>query len=87
MYEHTGNGLKKASHERTLNDRGRKVVKEKLGDSHFQSYDHYKNMTSADGNQFDQDWNHVAGQLGFQSRSNALEYGANDPFSNGGHKP
>lgn len=38
-------------------------------------------MTSADGQQFDQDWNRVAGQLGFNNRSNALEYGS-DPYTN-----
>jgi len=32
MYDNTGTGLQKASHERMLNDKGRKVVKERLGD-------------------------------------------------------
>lgn len=32
MYDNTGTGLQKASHERMLNDKGRKVVKEKIGD-------------------------------------------------------
>ena len=48
MYENTENGVKKASHERMLNDRGRKVIKEQIGNSHFNSYDHFKNMHSSD---------------------------------------
>lgn len=36
--------MKKASHERMLNDKGRKVVKEKVGESHFNKHDHYRNM-------------------------------------------
>lgn len=48
MYENTEYGVKKASHERMLNDRGRKIIKEQIGNSHFNSYDHFKNMTSAD---------------------------------------
>ena len=65
MYENTEYGVKKASHERMLNDRGRKVIKEQVGNSQFNSYDHFKNMTSSDHQAFDADWNRVAGQLGF----------------------
>jgi hypothetical protein len=32
MYDNSGTGLQKASHERMLNDKGRKVVKERMGD-------------------------------------------------------
>ena len=66
--------MKKASHERMLNDRGRKVIKENAGNG-FNSYDHYKNMHQSDFPGFDQEWNDVAGQLGFKPNSNALEYG------------
>lgn len=61
MYENKETGFKKASHERMLNDRGRKVIKEKAGDSHVGNYDHYKNMHSDGVQDFDRDWNQVAG--------------------------
>ena len=53
MYEHTGTGMAKASHERMLNDKGRKIIKEKLGDSHFNKYDHFKGMGINDAGNFD----------------------------------
>ena len=34
MYENGGTGLKKASHERMLNDKGRKIVRERIGNTH-----------------------------------------------------
>ena len=82
MYEHSGTGLKKASHERMLNDRGRKVIKEKAGTDHFNSYDHFKGMGAARADDFDRDWNDMAARMGFQPNTMALEYGAGDPFGN-----
>lgn len=38
-----------------LNDKGRKVVKEKLGNQ-MNSYDHYKNMREEEGHDFDKAW-------------------------------
>jgi metal-dependent amidase/aminoacylase/carboxypeptidase family protein len=81
MYHNSGTGYQKASHERMLNGQGRKVIKEKAGNQ-FNSYDHYKNMGSDDFQNFDHEWNRVAGQLGFKPNSNALEYGGGDPFAN-----
>jgi len=52
MYDHTGTGLQKASHERMVNDIGRKIVKERQGES-TNSYDYYKNMREEDKHQFD----------------------------------
>ena len=57
-----------------LNDRGRKIVKERMGENQ-RNFDHYKNMHSNDVHNFDEDWNRVAGQLGFNPGSNMLEYG------------
>ena len=34
-------GVQKASHERMLNDKGRKVIKEKIGNTHFNSYEYF----------------------------------------------
>ena len=85
MYEHTGTGLQKASHERMLNDKGRKVIKERIGNN-INKYDHFKGMGISDTDGFDSDWNRVAGSLGFGGAGNALEYGGNrgDPFANNG---
>ena len=52
MYDHTGTGLQKASHERMLNDKGRKIVKERAG-GQITNYDHYKNMREEDASEFD----------------------------------
>lgn len=43
MYDNSATGLQKASHERMLNDKGRKIVKERIGNQ-MNNYDHYKNM-------------------------------------------
>jgi len=48
MYENSTHGIAKTSHERMLNDRGRKVIKEKHGNNQYNAYDHYKNMHSND---------------------------------------
>ena len=52
MYDNSGTGLQKASHERMLNDKGRKIVKERLGNQ-MNSYDHYKNMKDEEAEHFD----------------------------------
>jgi uncharacterized membrane protein len=44
MYDNTGTGLQKASHERMLNDKGRKIVRERDAGGQITNYDHYKNM-------------------------------------------
>lgn len=74
MFENQTQGVSKASHERMLNDRGRKIVKERMGGNQ-RNFDHFKNIHSNDAENFDQDWNRVAGQLGFNPGSNMLEYG------------
>jgi hypothetical protein len=51
-YEHSGTGLSKVAHERMLNDKGRKVVNERMGGNQ-NSYDHYKNMREGDASSFD----------------------------------
>lgn len=43
MYQNSATGMKKASHERMLNDRGRKIIREQVGNCNFNS-DHFKNM-------------------------------------------
>jgi len=60
MYENTGTGMQKASHERMLNDKGRKVIKERIGNN-INKYDHFKGMAISDADHFDSDWNRVAG--------------------------
>ena len=77
MYDNTGTGMQKASHERMLNDNGRKVVKERLGNQ-MNSHDHYKNMREEEADQFDTQWGQMAGQLGLKSSI------ANNRLGNGG---
>ena len=76
MYDNQGTGLQKASHERMLNDKGRKVVKERMGDQ-MNSHDHYRNMREEESHQFDQQWGQMAGQLGLgtSTANNRLGYG------------
>ena len=76
MYDHTGTGLQKASHERMLNDKGRKIVKERLGNQ-MNNYDHYKGLREEDAGQFDQEWSSHARQLGLPANTanNMLGYG------------
>lgn len=62
-YGNTGTGLQKASHERMLNDQGRKVVKERIGNQ-MNSYDHYKNMREEEAQHFDDQWGRMAHGLG-----------------------
>lgn len=59
-YAHSGTGLEKYGHERMIGNKGRKVVKEKVGDYERQS-DLYKNMGMDDAQDFDRRWGQVAG--------------------------
>jgi len=59
MYDNSGTGLQKASHERMLNNAGRKVVKERLGNQ-MNNYDLFRNMEESDGERFDQEWQRMA---------------------------
>jgi hypothetical protein len=43
-----------------LNDKGRKVVKERIGDQ-MNNHDYYRNMREDEGHQFDQQWGQMAG--------------------------
>lgn len=65
-----------------LNDQGRKVVKEKLGNQ-MNSYDHYKNMREEEADQFDAQWQQMANQMGFKANNNAIGYGNNNRLGNG----
>ena len=52
MFEDKQAGVQKAAHERMLNDRGRKVIKERMGQN-GRAFDQYKNMNSNNAGQFD----------------------------------
>ena len=57
MYQHTGTGLEKASHERMYQGKGRKVVYENDRSSGFQnSYNYYNGIRDTDGDVFDKEW-------------------------------
>lgn len=49
-----------------LNDRGRKVIKERMG-GNARAFDQYKNMNSNHNDQFDSEWNQMAQHMGFNS--------------------
>jgi hypothetical protein len=55
MYENTGTGLQKIANERMLNERGRKIVRERLGPDGgpVNSYEHYRNMRQEHASAFD----------------------------------
>lgn len=46
MYENTGTQLQKIAQERMINNKGRKVVRERLGGEGgpINSYNHFRNM-------------------------------------------
>ena len=81
MYANSGTGLQKMAHERMLNDKGRKVVRERLGGSGgpMNSQDLYKNMQASGAAAFDSEWESMAGQLGFGYQQNRLGYGGDIP--------
>ena len=53
-----------------LDGKGRKVIKEKEGNE-VRTFNHSKGMEDFD--KFDQEWNRMADQLGFQSNSGQLK--------------
>ena len=55
-YANTETGLEKYGHERMIGDKGRKVVKEKMGE-YERTSDVYRNMNERDANDFDRHWN------------------------------
>jgi hypothetical protein len=52
LYDNSATGMSKASHERMLNEKGRKIVRERVGDQ-MNSFDHYKNMREEEAEHFD----------------------------------
>ena len=55
MYENKTAGLQKAAHERMLNNKGRKVVKENY-QGNVRNQDHYRGMQASHGAEFDREW-------------------------------
>ncbi|CDW71639.1 UNKNOWN [Stylonychia lemnae] len=77
MYDNGGTGLQKISHERMLNDQGRKIVKERVNDQ-MNSYDYFKNITEDQTPEFDHKWEDTSKKLGFitSTSNNRLGYGS-----------
>jgi hypothetical protein len=63
-------------HERMLNDRGRKLVRERLGGEGgpVNSIDHFRNLRQDQATAFDQEWDSMAQMLNFGAQ-NRLGYG------------
>lgn len=59
-YANSGTGLEKYGHERMIGNKGRKVVKERVGNNERTS-DNYKNLASEDANEFDRHWQMAMG--------------------------
>lgn len=57
-------GLNRIAEERMLNDRGRKVIKEKVGNN-IEETNHYYNIDEEEVGQFDNDWRRVDGETKF----------------------
>mmetsp|Transcript_45863 Transcript_45863/g.52889 ORF Transcript_45863/g.52889 Transcript_45863/m.52889 type:complete len:234 (-) Transcript_45863:998-1699(-) len=69
-YQNSLTGLEKVSHERTLNDKGRKVVKGRMrGSGEQYSHDIFKNMDDRQIENFDRDWEHNRQALGITSNT------------------
>jgi hypothetical protein len=61
-----------------LNNQGRKVIREKIGDN-LRTYDHFKGLEPSRVPDFDSEWTRVAKDLGFTSQALALE-SENHPY-------
>ena len=71
------------AHERMLNDKGRKVVRERIGGAGgpSQSNDLFRNVQPQHSGNFDSEWESMANQLGFNYQNNRLAYAGNDGSS------
>jgi len=71
MYANSGTGLHKVANERMLNDKGHKVVRERLGGAEgpVNSFDHYRNMREEQASAFQQEWEAEAKRMGFGSNN------------------
>lgn len=67
-----------------LNDKGRKVVKERVGNQ-MNSHEHYKNLREDEADHFDNHWGQMAGQLGLKTSTanRMLGYGGSSSFNHG----
>ena len=95
LYQNSATGMEKASHERTMNNQGRKMVKEHVRGSNTQNtYDYYKGISETQGPSFDREWESAAKRMGFYGGGNSLPYGGRqgpvmnegrgDPYGGGG---
>lgn len=85
MYENTGNGHQKMAHERMLNGQGRKVVRQRVGGGQgggaSESNDLFRGIRPEQAGAFDQEWENMADQMGFNYGHNRLGNGDNHSSS------
>ena len=80
MYANTGNKHQKMAHERMLNGQGRKIVRQRVGgqDGASESNDLFRGIRPEQASAFDQEWESMADQMGFNYGHNRLDYGENN---------
>lgn len=59
MYDNSGTGHQKMAHERMLNEKGRKIVQQRIGNESHQ-HDVYRNLNEQNSHEFDDEWNRMA---------------------------
>ena len=60
-----------------IDAKGRKIVQQKVGNESHQ-HDIFRNINESNVHQFDNEWNSMADQMGFNYQGNRLEYAGND---------
>lgn len=73
MYDNQATGHQKMAHERMLDGQGRKLVKQRLGNN-TEEHNIYKRMNEAQAPEFDENWNKMARQVGWDGGRNQLGY-------------
>jgi hypothetical protein len=73
-YQNSQTGIEKASHERLLNDRGHKVVKQRNRNQGEElEHNYFKGIGENDLQQFENEYNDYRGKVKFQDNYKALE--------------
>lgn len=65
MYKNSKTGEKRVAKERTLDDQGRKMVRQKYGHGDEQIFNHYNGFEEEHADHFDNRWENEARNMGF----------------------
>jgi hypothetical protein len=72
------NGVNQIAEERMLNDRGRKIVREKRG-GNIEETNHYYNIDEEDAQMFDEEWRNNDRRMNFLENSRTYAQQINNP--------